>query len=130
MPRLKAGFLYIMRTADKIVSQGTLRAWKIGIAEDVGNRLRQLRSEWVKGAGLGIFACVYMGDPGKLERELHKRYARRRVMREWFALDTIPESELLAALGPCVCECGADESPRELMNRAMAAYAAQSEAEQ
>ena len=65
---------------------------KIGVTGDINNRFRILQT--ANARKLKILNVIYTDSPYELEEELHKRYAWKRVNKEWFdILEMISDEE-------------------------------------
>lgn len=59
--------------------------YKIGVAKDVNRRLRDLDERPFKIALISVSQPI--PDAYKIEKEIHKKYEKKRIRGEWFALD-------------------------------------------
>ncbi len=86
------GFVYLF--------SGSGGLCKIGHAVEVGRRLSQVGRE--EGAPVVLFAARHFKDRLRVERQLHYRYAHRRVRGEWFGLDPGERAAVVEFLGGAV----------------------------
>lgn len=88
---------------------------KIGVAEDVHKRIRQLQTGNPNRLYLISFVCLASRQQAdRVEREAHSFYSHDRVSGEWFSLsDACATQALLEA----ACACGLDQYPTEVEDR-------------
>ena len=109
IPAAKPGCSFVYAVGD---GHGNV---KIGVAEDVQKRIRQLQTGNPNRLYLVSFlrlASRY--DADRVEREAHAAYLQDRVSGEWFALsDACATQALLEA----AFACGFNEQPTEVEDR-------------
>lgn len=82
------GYVYIMRAGGR---------YKIGVSRDVESRLRSIAT--ASPFPVSLVYAEQSPDPYGLERDIHQRLADHRVHGEWFELDTLTLSDVLAMMG-------------------------------
>lgn len=87
--------------------------YKIGIAVDVGARLSMLQAGNPKEIGI-VFSAECGNQARVVEAELHSRYQRKRVIREWFALTANDVAEIKWVLD--LAQRIAGDAPRRIAN--------------
>jgi P22_AR N-terminal domain/Meiotically up-regulated gene 113 len=91
------------------IRQEHTRTFKIGIAQDAQQRLRELQIG--NPARLCLAHRWQVPDPAKIETLLHRQFAPYAVRGEWFTLSAIQEEALLALMA----SLGANHGGAQLM---------------
>lgn len=109
IPTAKAGSSFVYAVGD---GHGNV---KIGVAEDVQKRIRQLQTGNPNRLYLVAFLRLSSRyDADRVEKEAHSSYSQDRVSGEWFALS---DSCATQALLEAACACGLDDQPTEVEDR-------------
>ena len=74
----KGAYIYLIKNKDT----GHM---KIGIAKDIKQRLKALQTGSV--SELEVLSLIYSETPYTLEKNLHNRFASKRLRGEWFNLE-------------------------------------------
>lgn len=88
---------------------------KLGVADDVGKRIRQLQTGNPSRLYLVAFLTLYRRcDADRIEREAHRANATERKAGEWFSLS---DSCAVQALLEASIACGLEQQPVEVEDR-------------
>lgn len=71
------GYVYVILNPE-------LEHYKVGVSQDVSKRLAELQTG--SSVALEVLMSIETSDPYSLEKELHARFAGKRLSGEWFKL--------------------------------------------
>lgn len=85
------GFVYVMHPV------GTQGLYKIGCTIDLARRMKTMQSK--VGCKLEYVRTVYSADCGLMEAQIHRRFVRQQVAKEWFYLKPTDLDEIVSWKG-------------------------------